>query len=53
MYNDNEPSILCTDECYFNFGAYPDSDELTDDAHVSSQGGSDDASTTATRTWLL
>ena len=51
MYN--EPSILCTDECYFNFGAYPDSKALTIDVLVSAKGGSDDASTTATRTWLL
>ena len=53
MYNDNEPSILCTDECYFNFGAYPDPMEVTADVLVTSEGGSDDASTTATRTWLL
>ena len=38
MYNDNEPSILCTDECYFNFGAYPDSKRITADVLVIPRG---------------
>ena len=35
----NEPSILCTDECYFNFGAYPDPMKVTADVLVTSERG--------------